>query len=85
MSHLYIYQELLLCYIFTSRINFNLQVCSDLDDGVNKVLQYTISGGNTAGNFQIDINTGAVSLASALDYETTKLYQLTVCIGVSIH
>ena len=56
----------------------SLQVCTDADAGVNAVLQYSISAGNGEGKFQIDVNTGAVSLAGALDYEATRLYQLTV-------
>lgn len=41
-------------------------------------LTYSITGGNDAGRFAIDSATGALTLAAALDYETTTSYVLTV-------
>ena len=39
---------------------------------------YAITAGNDAGAFQIDGSSGALSVAGALDYETTAAYNLTV-------
>ena len=41
-------------------------------------LTYAMTAGNEAGAFAIDANTGAVTVAGALDYETTDEYHLTV-------
>ncbi|MEY4644875.1 MAG: hypothetical protein RLZZ596_1706 [Pseudomonadota bacterium] len=45
-------------------------------------LTYSISAGNTAGLFEIDASTGAISLASGkkLDYETAQSHVLTVAV-----
>ncbi len=42
------------------------------------ILTYSITGGNEDGNFAIDASTGAITVAVALDYETTSEYTLTV-------
>ena len=42
------------------------------------ILTYSITGGNEDGNFAIDGSTGAITVAVALDYETTSEYTLTV-------
>ncbi len=39
---------------------------------------YALTAGNDAGAFAIDASTGALTVASALDYETTPSYPLTV-------
>ncbi len=39
---------------------------------------YSITAGNEAGRFAIGPATGAVTVAGALDYETTSSYTLTV-------
>ncbi len=41
-------------------------------------VSYAITAGNDAGAFQIDAASGALSVAGALDYETTASYALTV-------
>ena len=41
-------------------------------------LSYWIISGNAAGKFRIDNTTGLVTLASALDYETTQTYALRI-------
>ena len=42
------------------------------------ILTYSITEGNEGGNFAIDGSTGAITVAVALDYETTSEYTLTV-------
>ncbi|MFO7905365.1 MAG: DUF4347 domain-containing protein [Pirellulaceae bacterium] len=51
---------------------------SDYDP--DDTLQYAITDGNTAGAFAIDANTGEITVANsaALDYETTRSFNLTV-------
>ena len=49
---------------------------TDPDEADN--LTYSITAGNEDGNFAIDGGTGAITVAVALDYETTSEYTLTV-------
>ena len=49
---------------------------TDADEG--DTLTYSITGGNEDGNFAIDEDSGAITVAAALDYETTSGYTLTV-------
>ena len=49
---------------------------SDPDEGQS--VAYSISAGNDAGKFSINAETGEISVASALDYETASSYTLTV-------
>ena len=49
---------------------------TDPDEADN--LTYSITEGNEDGNFAIDGSTGAITVAVALDYETTSEYTLTV-------
>ena len=60
---------------------------SDLDDGLNGDLHYSITKGNPkqegegssgAPPFSIDPDTGDISVASPLDYEAVKVYNLVV-------
>lgn len=60
--------------IGTSVVNVS---ASDADTG--DTLSYAITGGNTGGAFAID-NTGAITTATALDFETTPSYSLTVTV-----
>ncbi|XP_052778541.1 protein dachsous-like [Mya arenaria] len=53
-------------------------VATDADGGIDGDLTYTISLGNSAGKFNIDPTTGAISVAGSLDFETTTQYLLTV-------
>ncbi|XP_035677121.1 protocadherin Fat 4-like [Branchiostoma floridae] len=49
----------------------------DFDSGINGILYYAITGGNTNTDFSID-QFGIITTARALDYETTTSYSLTV-------
>lgn len=51
---------------------------TDRDLGVCGQLTYTIFSGNLGGTFQIDSQTGVITLMSGLDYETTRSYVLVV-------
>ena len=44
----------------------------------NGAVTYAITAGNDAGAFAIDAGSGAITVAGALDYETTTSYTLTV-------
>lgn len=44
-------------------------------------LSYAITGGNTGGAFSIENTTGAVTVATALDYETKSSYSLTITVS----
>ncbi|XP_035916489.1 cadherin-related tumor suppressor [Anopheles stephensi] len=50
----------------------------DADEGLNGDVFYYIAEGNRAERFTIDDSTGQITLARALDRETTASYQLTV-------
>ena len=52
---------------------------SDPDEG--DVVAYSITTGNEAGRFTIGKDTGEVTVAGALDYETAPSYNLTVSAG----
>ena len=41
-------------------------------------VSYTLTAGNTGGAFAVNAKTGAITVAKALDYETTASYSLTV-------
>ncbi len=47
---------------------------------VNSTLTYAITGGNTGSVFAIDPTTGEITVADALDYETTPSYSLVVTV-----
>ncbi len=51
-----------------------------LRPNVNSTLTYAITGGNTGNVFAIDPTTGAITVAGALDYETTPSYSLVVTV-----
>ena len=48
------------------------------DPDVGNLLSYSIVAGNAGGAFAIDAASGAISVAAALDFETTPDYSLTV-------
>ena len=50
----------------------------DRDEGLNGVVKYSIAGRNYGGTFEIDSSTGDLSVASPLDFESTRQYHLTV-------
>ena len=47
-------------------------------DPDNDTLTYSITAGNGDGKFSMDGGSGAITVAAALDYETTSSYSLTV-------
>ncbi len=49
---------------------------TEIDEG--DTVSYAITAGNEDGHFTIDAGTGAITVAGALDYETTSSYTLTV-------
>ena len=48
-------------------------------------LSYTITAGNDNGTFAINSNTGEITIAKTLDYETTNNYNLTVNVSDGIY
>ncbi len=52
----------------------------DLASLSNGTLTYAITGGNTGSVFAINSTTGAITVAGALDYETTASYSLMVTV-----
>ncbi|CAL1537620.1 unnamed protein product [Lymnaea stagnalis] len=53
-------------------------LATDLDSGTYGTIKYSIISGNTASKFSLDEDTGALSLAGALDYETSLQYILLI-------
>ena len=51
---------------------------SATDPNVDDEVTYAITAGNTGGAFAIDADSGTITVAAALDYETTASYALTV-------
>ena len=46
--------------------------------GADGSIMYSIIGGNDGGAFQIDPNTGSITVASQLDFESQDMYSLTI-------
>ena len=56
-----------------------LQVqAADTDSTTNAALRYSITSGNTGGDFAVNSTTGEVSVKHGLDYERTRSYHLTI-------
>jgi protocadherin Fat 1/2/3 len=53
---------------------------TDPDAGFNGKLVYVITDGNEEGCFDIELETGLLTLAAPLDYETTSFYVLNVTV-----
>lgn len=53
---------------------------TDPDAGFHGSLVYVIADGNEEGCFDIELKTGLLTVAAALDYETTSLYVLNVTV-----
>ncbi|XP_052585979.1 protocadherin-23 [Peromyscus californicus insignis] len=51
---------------------------TDLDGGLNSLLEYSIVSGNQGEAFQIDALSGVITTESSLDYESTHSYSLIV-------
>ncbi|ERE89900.1 protocadherin-16-like protein [Cricetulus griseus] len=51
---------------------------TDLDGGLNSLIEYSIVSGNPAEVFQIDSMSGVITTDSVLDYESTDSYSLIV-------
>ncbi len=54
---------------------------SATDPDTDDTVTYAITAGNADGEFAIGVGTGQITVASALDYETTPSYTLTVEAG----
>ena len=54
--------------------------CSDMDEGPNGDLSFSITSGNEMGIFSVD-STGAVSAMRTLDFEEAQLYMLLVLVS----
>lgn len=70
----------------SASINTNVVQVIATDNDTASVLSYSIVAGNTASRFTIDPSTGLIKLAQPINYETTKIYFLTVNVsdGVNI-
>ncbi len=58
-----------------------MPTCSDVDVGVNSEVAYSITAGNDDGKFTINNDTGLISLAETLDYDsptTPRFFSLSV-------
>ena len=53
-------------------------VAMDGDIGLNSLVKYSILEGNDDGHFMLNPDTGVLSVNSTLDFETQRLYNLTV-------
>lgn len=51
---------------------------SDMDDGPNGMIRYSMSGGNERNEFLVDSVSGAVTIAAPLDYDTIQEYHLNI-------
>nr|QAT77747.1 E-cadherin [Halisarca dujardinii] len=51
---------------------------SDADSGSNAEIFYELQSGNDLGNFALDSQTGRLTVQSELDFESTRLFNLTV-------
>ena len=50
----------------------------DIDDGLNAIVHYSIIGGNTQNQFDVDEDSGDITVTKQLDHETTKTYRLVI-------
>ena len=50
----------------------------DHDTGLNAVVHYSIIGGNTQEQFEVEEDSGEISVVKQLDHETTKQYRLVI-------
>uniref|UniRef100_A0ABM0N157 Protocadherin Fat 4-like n=1 Tax=Saccoglossus kowalevskii TaxID=10224 RepID=A0ABM0N157_SACKO len=53
-------------------------IATDIDSGANSNIEYNITGGMSHEDFNIDIATGEITTAADIDFETRKMYSLTV-------
>ncbi|CAB4037416.1 protocadherin-16-like, partial [Paramuricea clavata] len=51
---------------------------TDKDLGLNGTIEYTIADGNNEGKFAINSQTGNVTVAHELDFETVRIYSLKI-------
>lgn len=51
---------------------------SDMDDGPNGMVRYSISGGNERKEFAVNYLTGAVTISHSLDYDLIQEYHLNI-------
>ncbi|CAD5111751.1 DgyrCDS1030 [Dimorphilus gyrociliatus] len=52
--------------------------CSDIDNGSNADLRYSIYSGDLKNQFEIDAVTGELTTTAVLDYETDQFYSLVI-------
>ena len=50
----------------------------DADEGLNAVIHYSIIGGNTQDQFEVNEDSGDISVTKQLDHENTKTYRLVI-------
>ena len=51
---------------------------TDVDEGINAKITYSITGGQNRSHFNIDGDTGVIRTASVLDFEKINVYFLNV-------
>ena len=61
-----------------AEVDVEVGTVSATDEDTDDTLTYSIESGNTGNVFAIDDETGAITVAGALDHETTPSYTLTV-------
>jgi len=61
-----------------SAVTTTVATVTAMDANRADTITWSITGGNTGGAFSIDSATGAITTATALDFETTTSYTLTV-------
>jgi len=67
--------------------NIGTNVCfvQATDADANSIFTYSITGGNSENKFQINANTGEITLAAMLQYETTSQYVLTIKVNDGVN
>lgn len=63
-------------WIFSNgSVGFSQVFATDLDGGLNGLIQYSIVSGNQAEAFQIDSQSGVITTSAVSDYESTRSYR----------
>ena len=53
-------------------------MATDRDEGINRQIEYSITGGDNSDHFNIDKDHGFIVTARKIDYESQKHYLLTI-------
>ena len=69
----------------TASINNEVYQVVATDEDVNSNLQYSISSGNDEDKFQINAETGLITLKNTLDFQTTTGYTLFVAVSDGVN